>query len=146
MEKDIEYYINLPYTYEMIWDPDHAWFIRVKELPGCMSQGDTPEEAIEMIHDAMGGWIGVALEDGIPIPEPKPDEDYSGKFVVRVPRSLHRQLSEAAEHEGVSLNQFINVALGMAVGRASETASITYPVVERQPRMSVRDKKTKKAE
>jgi antitoxin HicB len=146
MEKDIEYYINLPYTYEMIWDPDHAWFIRVKELSGCMSQGDTPEEAIEMIHDAMGGWIGVALEDGIPIPEPKPDEDYSGKFVVRVPRSLHRQLSEAAEHEGVSLNQFINVALGMAVGRASETASITYPVVERQPRMSVRDKKTKKAE
>ena len=146
MEKDIEYYINLPYTYEMVWDPDHAWFIRVKELPGCMSQGDTTDEAIEMIHDAMRGWIGVALEDGSTVPEPKPDEDYSGKFVVRVPRSLHRQLAEAAEREGVSLNQFINVALGMAVGRASESASITYPVVERQPRMSVRDKKTKKAE
>ena len=109
-----------------------------------MSQGDTPEEAIEMIHDAMGGWIGVALEDGIPIPEPKPDEDYSGKFVVRVPRSLHRQLSEAAEREGVSLNQFINVALGMAVGQASQT--VVYPVEDRQPQMIVRDKKTKKAE
>lgn len=143
MEKDIEYYINLPYTYEMIWDPDHAWFIRVKELPGCMSQGDTANEAIEMIHDAMRGWIGVALEDGIPIPEPKPDEDYSGKFVVRVPRSLHRQLAEAAEREGVSLNQFINVALGIAVGRAGASTSVTYPVSKRQPQMSVRDKKNK---
>ncbi len=43
-----------------------------------------------MIREAMRGWISVALEDGIPVPEPKPDEDYSGKFVVRVPRSLHR--------------------------------------------------------
>ena len=144
MEKDIEYYLNLPYTYEMIWDPEHAWFIRVKEFPGCMSQGDTAEDAIEMIHDAMRGWIGVALEDGDPVPEPKPDEDYSGKFVVRVPRSLHRQLAEAAEHEGVSLNQFINVALGMAVGRASASISVTYPVGERKPQMAVRDNKTKK--
>jgi antitoxin HicB len=129
----------------MIWDPDHAWFIRVKELPGCMSQGDTADEAIEMIHDAMRGWIGVALEDGDPVPEPKPDEDYSGKFVVRVPRFLHRQLAEAAEREGVSLNQFINVALGSAVGRASASTSVNYPVSERQPQMAVREKKSKKA-
>jgi antitoxin HicB len=146
MEKDIEYYLNLPYTYEMILDPDHAWFIRVKELPGCMSQGDTPEEAIEMIRDAMRGWIGVALEDGIPVPEPRPEEDYSGKFVVRVPRSLHRQLAEVAEREGVSLNQFINVALGMAVGRANASTSVTYPIGERQQQMAVREKKTRKSE
>lgn len=143
MEKDIEYYLRLPYTYEMIWDPDHAWFIRVKELPGCMSQGDTTEEAIEMIHDAMRDWISVALEDGIPIPEPRSDEEYSGKFVVRVPRSLHRQLAEAAEREGVSLNQFINVALGIAVGRASASTPVTYPIGKRQSQMSLREKKNK---
>ncbi|MFZ5822500.1 MAG: type II toxin-antitoxin system HicB family antitoxin [Chloroflexota bacterium] len=144
MEKDLDYYLNLPYTFEMIWDPDHAWFIRVKELPGCMSQGNDPDDAIEMIRDAMRGWIGVALEDGIPIPEPQPDEDYSGKFVVRVPRSLHRQLAEAAEREGVSLNQFVNVALGMAVGRASAPAPVAYPLGERQPQMMVRERRGKK--
>ncbi|MEW5829990.1 MAG: toxin-antitoxin system HicB family antitoxin, partial [Chloroflexota bacterium] len=143
-EKDLDYYLNLPYTFEMIWDPDHAWFVRVKELPGCMSQGDDAEEAVEMIRDAMRGWIGVALEDGIPVPEPKPDEDYSGKFVVRVPRSLHRQLAEAAERDGVSLNQFINVALGVAVGRATAPQPLTYPVGERQPQMAVGEKKVKR--
>jgi antitoxin HicB len=145
--RTIDEYLTLPYHMEIIRDNDDenpGWVARVVELPGCITQGDTFEELGEMIEDAMRGWIGVALEDGISVPEPKPDEDYSGKFVVRVPRSLHRQLSEAAEREGVSLNQFINVALGIAVGRASESASISYPVVERQPQMSVRDKKAKK--
>ena len=45
-----------------------------------------------MIRDAMRGWLEVALEDGIPVPEPRPLEAYSGKFVARVPRSLHRDL------------------------------------------------------
>jgi antitoxin HicB len=68
-----------------------------------------------MIQDAMRGWIEVSLEDGDPIPEPRPLDDYSGKFVVRVPKSLHRELVDAAEREGVSLNQYINVALAQAV-------------------------------
>jgi antitoxin HicB len=114
--KTVEYYMNLPYTIELIKDPE-GWFVRVKELEGCMSQGDTAEEAIEMIQEAMELWLEVSLEDGLPIPEPRPDEDYSGKFVVRVPRSLHRDLVEQAAREGTSLNQTINVALARAVGR-----------------------------
>jgi hypothetical protein len=70
-----------------------------------------------MIQDAMRAWIEVSLEDGDPIPEPRPLEDYSGKFVVRVPRSLHRDLVETASREGVSLNQYINVTLARSVGR-----------------------------
>lgn len=114
--KTVEYYMNLPYTIELIRDPE-GWFVRVKELEGCMSQGDTAEEAIEMIQEAMELWLEVSLEEGIPIPEPRPEEDYSGKFVVRVPRSLHRDLVEKADREGTSLNQTINVALARAVGR-----------------------------
>ena len=83
-----------------------------------MSEGDTAEEAIEMIRDAMRAWIEVSLEDGYPIPEPRPLEDYSGKFVVRVPRSLHRELVDEAQRQGVSLNQYINVALARSVGRS----------------------------
>jgi antitoxin HicB len=117
METTVEYYPGLPYTIEMISEPEGGWFVTVKELPGCMSQGETPDEAIEMIREAMRGWIEVALEDGDPIPEPRDLDDYSGKFVVRVPKSLHRDLVERAADEGVSLNQFVNVALARATGR-----------------------------
>lgn len=116
MNQDLDYYLTLPYTIELAPDPDGGWFVAVKELPGCMSQGDTEEEALEMIRDAMEGWIEVALEDGMTIPEPRALEDYSGKFVVRVPRSLHRELVKRAEEEGASLNQYINVLLAHAVG------------------------------
>lgn len=117
MEKSIEYYMNLPYTIELQRDPEAGWFARVKELRGCMSQGETPEEALAMIQEAMELWLEVVLEDRLPIPEPRPEEGYSGKFVIRVPRSLHRELVEEADHQGVSLNQYINVVLAHAVGR-----------------------------
>ena len=111
-----EYYLSLPYTIELKREAEGGWFVSVRELPGCMSAGDTPEDAAAMIRDAMAGWIEVALEDGQAIPEPRPLEEYSGKFVVRVPSSLHQDLVEMAEREGVSLNQYCNVALARAVG------------------------------
>jgi len=117
MEKTLEYYMALPYTIELTSDPEGGWFAAIKELPGCMSQGDTPEEALEMIRDAQAGWLSVALEDGLPIPEPRALDEYSGRFVVRVPRSLHRDLVQHAKAEGVSLNQYINVALARVLGR-----------------------------
>ncbi len=116
MEKTVDYYLSLPYTVELRQDPEEGWFVSVRELPGCMSQGDTAAKAVEMIRDAMMGWIEVALEDGDPVPEPRLLEDYSGKFVVRVPRSLHRELVEEAMREGASLNKYINVALARSVG------------------------------
>ena len=127
MEKTLVYYLALPYTIELQYDPEGAWFVWVKELRGCMSQGDTPEEAVAMIKEAMELWLEVALEDGDPIPEPREHGDYSGKFVVRVPRSLHRELVEAAEAEGVSLNQYINVALARAVATPSASAHLHGP-------------------
>ena len=111
MEKTVEYYLGLPYTIELTRDPEDGWFVAVNELPGCMSQGDTPQEAIEMIYDAMRGWIEVSLEDGDPIPEPRPLDDYSGKFVVRVPPEVHRRLALEAAEEDVSLNRLISTKL-----------------------------------
>jgi antitoxin HicB len=117
MDKTVEYYMGLAYTIELWRAPEGGWVVRVKELPGCVSQGETAEEALAMIQDAMQVWLEVGLEEGDTIPEPRPQESYSGKFVVRVPRSLHRALVEEADREGVSLNQYINVALARAVGR-----------------------------
>ena len=134
-----EDYLNLPYTIEVFRDDDEdnpGWVARVVELPGCITQGDTFEELGEMIEDAMRSWIGVALGEGIEIPEPRPVESYSGKFVVRVPRSLHRELVEEADREGVSLNQYINVVLSKAVGAVSPVKqgqqSVSYPLSTQQ--------------
>ena len=119
--KDLSYYLSLPYTIEVILDNDEenpGWVARVVELPGCITQADCFEELGEMIQDAMRGWIEVGLEDGITIPEPYSHEDYSGKFVVRVPKYLHRELVKTAERENVSLNAFISTTLGKAVGQS----------------------------
>jgi len=124
MEKTVDYYMNLPYTIELQRDPEEGWFVRVRELRGCISQGDTAEEALAMIQDAMLAWLEIALKDGLPIPEPQSEEDYSGKFVVRVPRSLHRDLVENARREGVSLNQYINVVLARAISQPAAFSHI----------------------
>jgi predicted RNase H-like HicB family nuclease len=122
MNKTVDYYANLPYTVELRNTPGEGWFARVRELPGCMSQGETSEDAMANIQEAMHLWLEVSLEQGDAIPEPRHEDAYSGKFVVRVPRSLHRELAETAEGEGVSLNQYINTALAQSVGvmRASQ--------------------------
>jgi antitoxin HicB len=128
MRKDLDYYMALPYTIELSQDPEAGWFVQVKELRGCMSQGDTAEEAVAMIREAMELWLEVSLEDGLPIPEPRSIEDYSGKFVVRVPRSLHRRLVEAAAKDSVSLNQYINVALAQAVAHPLPRGRLNGPM------------------
>ena len=119
MEKNIKYYLDLPYTRELIPEPEGGWFVRVKELPGCMSQGETPEEAMEMINESMELWLETALDHGMTIPEPRMDEDYSGKFVARLPKSLHRKCVERADEDEVSLNQWVVSALSEAVGVAN---------------------------
>jgi antitoxin HicB len=122
----VEDYLELPYTIEVLKDEGNnysGWFARVVELPGCMTQADTFSELSEMIRDAMTVWIETALEDGEKIPMPRSVEDYSGRFVIRIPKSLHKELVEMAEREGVSLNTYVNVALGKIVGQERKSQS-----------------------
>lgn len=136
INKDVNYYLGLPYTVHVRRDQgeDYAcWFAEVLELPGCMTQANTNEELGEMIQDTMRAWIETALEDGETIPEPRDLDDYSGKFVVRVPKSLHRDLVVAAELEGVSLNQWVNVLLA----KANQNLDYRMPA---KPQFSVSEK------
>jgi len=71
-----------------------------------MSHDDTYAEAFENIREAMEGWSETKLENGFPVPKPAKDSQYSGKFVLRVPKTLHARLAREAEQEGVSLNQY----------------------------------------
>ena len=116
-EKTFEYYMSLPYTIILKESPEGGYVASVKELSGCLTQGETKVEALEMIEDAKAAWIDVSLQDGDEIPEPTTEEQYSGKFVVRVPKSLHKSLAERAKEENVSLNQLTAYLLSSGVGK-----------------------------
>ncbi len=71
VKSDIDYYMNLPYAIEIIPYTGGGFFAKIKELRGCMTEGDTIEEAPMMIEDAKITWLKAALEDGIDIPLPE---------------------------------------------------------------------------
>ena len=81
------------------------------ELPGCVATGETEAEALEDLRDAIRSWVLTAREFGDDVPPPASKHRYSGKFVVRVPISLHRSLAIRAGVEGVSLNQLVSTLL-----------------------------------
>jgi predicted RNase H-like HicB family nuclease len=102
-------YLQLPYTILIKHITDESgdyYFATVLELDGCMSDGATYQEAFENIREAMEGWIETKLANGFPVPLPVKEDKYSGKFVVRLPKTLHARLAIEAEKEGVSLNQY----------------------------------------
>ena len=105
--KSLDHYLSLQYPMHAIADPDGGYVAIFPDLPGCMTQGETLEELVEMAREARKGWIETEYQRGNDIPLPSYPEEHSGKFIVRLPRSLHRSLAEAAEREGVSLNQYV---------------------------------------
>ena len=99
----------LPYNYiiQPINDESGDYYYgRVLELDGCQSTGDSFEETCLSLREAMEGYIETKIENGFDVPEPIANNDFSGKFVLRIPKSLHFRLSVEAEKEGVSLNQY----------------------------------------
>ncbi|HEX8695311.1 MAG TPA: type II toxin-antitoxin system HicB family antitoxin [Longimicrobium sp.] len=75
MTRDMQHYLRLPYTTRVAPDQgtrgERLFLASVEELPGCQSHGDTPEEALLNLKDAMELYIGSMLEDGIEPPEPR---------------------------------------------------------------------------
>ena len=101
-------------------DEGGGYAITFPDLPGCRSDGATPEEAIENGRDALASWLEVAREFGDRIP--KPFSAVSGRFVQRVPRSLHAQLIAQAQAEGVSLNTLVVSLVSQGLGRRQATS------------------------
>jgi antitoxin HicB len=114
--KPLKYYYGLKYPVILHPAPEGGYAVEIEELPGCFSQGETVEEAMKMIEEARRLWIESVYEDGNDIPLPRDEDEYSGKFNVRLPKSLHKKLDGLAVHEGVSLNQYLVATLSHAVG------------------------------
>ena len=105
--KTIEYYMNLPYRLELVPDTDEGGCVAsYPELRGCLTSGETAEAALKNAQDCKREWLAAALEDGYEIPEPTSNEEYSGQFKLRLPKSLHRALAENSKREGISMNQY----------------------------------------
>ena len=114
MKKTIEfedYPVNLSPLPE---DEGGGYMVTFPDLPGCIADGDTVEEAIAEARDAFNAWTAAVREDKGSIPSPK---TYSGQFVQRIPKTLHMRLAKHAANEGVSLNQL--AATFLAQGLAS---------------------------
>ena len=108
------YHVSL--LFESTADGHEGWVAKVDELPGCVSQGPTVEAALHNLDDAATAWLEYARDHETPAPEPRSAGEYSGRFLLRTPSSLHEALVREAAREGVSLNQFATTVLGAAVG------------------------------
>ena len=113
--------MNLPYTVVLCRNEQAEYVARLDELAGLSARGRTSQEALENLEAAKKVWIEDCLGRGDPIPPPRAkerseEELRSGKWLQRIPRTLHRDLIRLAEREQVSLNQLVTSLLSEAVG------------------------------
>lgn len=105
--KTLEDYMKLNYRLEFEPDEEEGGYVAYfPELPGCITMGDTIEEAAANAVDAKRTWLEAALENEMGIPLPEKKDKYSGQFKLRVPKALHKLLSQHAKQEGISMNQY----------------------------------------
>lgn len=116
MAMTLDEYIQQPYTCLLIPNADGSYSAEMLEFPGCLADGETPSEALQNLDTAAQAWLEACLEQGLVIPEPFINQDFSGQIMLHLPRSLHRQASRMAVRDGVSLNQFVMSAIAEKVG------------------------------
>jgi antitoxin HicB len=99
------------YPATVFWtDEDGGFIATAPDLPGCSAFGETQEQALVELEQAIEAWIEAARAAGNPIPEPsRPaiEPQPSGRLLVRMPGSLHARLVQEAKREHVSLNQYV---------------------------------------
>ncbi len=123
----LSYFLDQFYPFSVSPDPDGGYFISFPDLPGCMTQVEEPSEIGPAAEEIRTLWLETAHDHGMDIPLPRGGAGYSGKFVVRLPRHVHRRLAESATLDGVSLNQYVvallatNDALTRVERRLGET-------------------------
>ncbi len=119
MKKNLKYYLDLPYRIEINAIPEEEGGGFLARLPqfgklGIVGDGESIEEALADLEINKKSRFKRYLNEGLEIPDPESKRgEFSGRFVVRMPKSLHRALSVSAKENGVSLNQFVNNLLSM---------------------------------
>ena len=106
---------SYPFSIRPLSEEDGGGFlVEYPDLPGCISDGGTPREAVQNGRDAVKAYLRSCIKHGDPIPEPF---EASGQWRQRVPRSLHARLVARARREGVSLNTLVTAMIAEGLGR-----------------------------
>jgi antitoxin HicB len=135
----IRHYLSLPYRIALSrdgLDEERPWRAAVEELAGCEARGTTAADAADRIPAALADWVATAHAAGREVPEPRRARDYSGKLLLRMSKTLHAELAQAAERDEVSLNAYINLLLATAINPPAPNG------VARLPRSSSDDPAT----
>lgn len=109
-------YLKKPYGRYVVPESDGTFRAEIIEFPGCIAVGDTAAEALASLEDVAASWLEATIARGQQVPEPIENTAFSGKLVVRLPKSLHKKAVFWAAQDGVSLNQFIVSSIAQQVG------------------------------
>ncbi|MCL2719937.1 MAG: type II toxin-antitoxin system HicB family antitoxin [Treponema sp.] len=109
----MDYYLNLPYTYIIEWsDVDECFLGSIIELERNMTCGQTREEVLKNLKEALHSYITTSLEQNLNIPEPLKVKDFKGSITYRTSRERHYILAKQAKLFGKSINALIDEAIG----------------------------------
>jgi len=100
------------YTYRVTWSEEDAEYVGLcAEFPSLSWLAQTPEAALKGASELVHEVIADMLNNGEPVPEPIATKHFSGKFMIRVPPDVHRQLTIQSLEAGVSLNRLASAKL-----------------------------------
>ena len=139
IDEAVDAAVAAPYTRLFTREEDGRYSTSVLELPGCYSAGDTPEDAMDMLDEAIAMWVGAELEDGHDIPPPSRAVEYSGRLTLRLLPSIHERAALLAEHEGASLNRYLANAISYYVGLDSPQLQLERAPSGRTALVAVRE-------
>lgn len=117
-------YLAQPYGRLLVRDSDGTFRAEILEFPGCMATGDSEGDALASLDEVARDWLEAAIERGQSIPEPLEANEFSGRLVMRLPKSLHRRLALLAERDGVSLNHVLVTAAAFYAGEQSRSQNL----------------------
>lgn len=100
------------YRVDINWsEEDRCYIANIPELPNCITHGETMEEAVAMAKEAAEGYLETLRQEGLSIPPPLAEKNFSGKIALRIDPNLHRDIALKASMEGASLSKYIEERL-----------------------------------
>ena len=114
---------DYPFEIRPLADEEGGGFlISFPDFAECLSDGETVEEALASGREALKATIAALKSKKLPVPAPNSGGVASGKFVARVPKTVHAQLATRAKAEGVSLNALVLTFIAQGLGRKERRA------------------------
>lgn len=116
------------YSASLQWSEEDGGYVAVSpEFPGLSGVGESAEEALAVLREAIEMAAEVYAEEGRALPAPRTLDAYSGQFRLRVPKSVHAALAARAELEGVSLNTLALAYIARGLGQSEQSAPAERP-------------------